>query len=106
MPRFSVNSTPLAGAGVYTSDTMIASAADRITGGVFSDQSGTLFIEQSLDNGVNFDLSKSIAVTGGTGTFFSEEVVVPQVRLRFVNGATPQTVFRIKALFQSAGARP
>lgn len=106
MPRFSVNNTPLAGAASWVSDNMVASSADRITGGVFADQAGTLFIEQSLDNGVTWDISKSIAVVASTGLAFSEEVVVSPVRVRFLNGATPNTVFRIKANFQSAGSRP
>lgn len=85
---------------------MIASSADRITGGVFSDQGGTLYVEQSLDNGVTWDISKSTPIVANVALPFSEEVLVSPVRVRVINGATPQTVFRIKAQFQSAGARP
>ncbi len=75
---------------------------DNLVGTVFSDQGGTLFIEQSPE-GINWDVSRSIAVAGGTGQGFSEGLYAPFVRLRYVNGATAQTVFRLYSRFGSAG---
>lgn len=106
MPRFAVNITPIAGSASWDTGPLVASSADRITGGVFTDQSGTLFIEQSLDNGTTWDIYKSTPIVGGTALWFSEEVLVSPVRVRITNGATPQTVLRFKTNFQSAGARP
>jgi hypothetical protein len=106
MPRFAVNITPIAASTSWDTGPLAASSADRITGGVFTDQSGTLFIEQSLDNGTTWDIYKSTPIVGGTALWFSEEVLVSPVRVRITNGATPQTVLRFKTNFQSAGARP
>jgi len=90
----------------FVSDTIQASSADRVTGSIFSDQPGTLYIEQS-PNGTNWDVSTSYTVTANQGAGFSEEVLLPNVRLRFSNtGAATTTVFRLYARFQSAGARP
>lgn len=107
MARFSNTADLLPAGATWIGDPMQAASADRVTGTVFSDQAGTLFIEQSGDGGKNWDLSKSVPVIASTGLGFSEEVLVPTVRLRFTNtaGAT-QTVFRIFGRFQSAGARP
>jgi len=101
MARYISTTTPLGNAGVYTG-TLDAGREDNIVGLVFSDQSGTLFIEQSV-NGTNWDLSESIAVTGGAGQGYSKTVYAPYIRVRYVNGATPQTVFRLSARFSSAG---
>jgi hypothetical protein len=94
--------TPLAANGTVTLGPRPTDRADRITGTVFSDQAGTLFIEQSSD-GTNWDVSTSVPVTANDGSGFSEELVAPQVRLRYVNGATLQTSFRLFSRFSSAG---
>lgn len=99
---------PLAGAGTWNDaiqagqasaapPTILSSPGDAIVGGVFSDQSGTLFIEQSLDGGTTWDISVSRAITGGTGVSFTEFVYTPVVRIRYLNGATAQNVFRLTA---------
>ena len=61
---------------------------------VFADQAGTLYIEQSSD-GANWDISESISVSANTGQGISREVIGRYVRVRYVNGATAQTVFRL-----------
>lgn len=77
--------------------------ADSISGMVFASHAGTLFVEQSAD-GVNYDISKSIAVSATTGTPFSESLYGAYVRLRYTNSGTNQTTFRIAARYTSAGA--
>lgn len=115
MARFVGSSTPLAGNATW-SDILLPMGADRVTGSVFSDQSGTLFIEQAGDLKwadvtagtsltANWDISAQYAYTGGDGKGFSEYVELPFVRVRFLNGATPQTVFRIRGQVQSAGGK-
>lgn len=93
----------LGNAGVWTSPARSTDTADNIVGIVFSDQPGNLFVEQSAD-GTNFDLiSAAIPVVANTGKEFSVPLYGSSVRLRYVNGATPQTVFRVNSRFSSAG---
>lgn len=103
MPRFSGTTTPLAGNGVATLN-LQSGREDYVVGMVFSDQAGNIFIEQSMD-GTNWDLSTTYAVVAGDGKGFKEDVFAPYVRVRFVNGATPQTAFRLTARLSSAGNR-
>jgi len=98
------STTPLAGNGTVTLGPVNTQLSDRIVGSVFADVAGTLYIEQSFD-GTNFDISTSISVPANDGTGFSEELVAPNVRLRYVNGAAAQTAFRVYARFSSSGAR-
>lgn len=77
--------------------------ADRITGSVFADQAGTIYIEQSGDGGTNWDVSTSYALSAGASSGFSEEILLPYVRVRYVNGATNQGAFRIFARMSAAG---
>jgi hypothetical protein len=86
--------TPLPANGTWTSGTESALITGRLVGSCFSDQSGTLYIEQSPD-GTNWDVVDSFSVTGGSGIGFSVEKVCPYARVRYVNGATAQTVFRL-----------
>lgn len=102
---FLYSNTPLGGNGTVTLGPIQTDLADRITGTVFANVNGTLFIEQSSDGGANFDVSTSIAVVGGTGQGFSQELYAPFVRLRYVNGAGAQATFRLYSRFSSAGAR-
>lgn len=84
----------LAANAEFDSNQQICVRYGRLVGSVLSDQAGTLYIEQTQD-GTNYDVSVSIAVAANTGVSFSEEVVAPGCRARYVNGATAQTVFRL-----------
>lgn len=92
MGRIATSHSTLAANASYT-DEAFSSPGDSLVGAVFSDQSGTLFLEQSLDNGSTWALSTSIAVTGGTAVKFSEPVYVSRCRARYVNGSTAQNKF-------------
>jgi hypothetical protein len=96
------STTALGVNGVYTSPVLMTDRADNISGSVLSDQSGTIFIEQSGD-GKNWDISTSYPVTANTGKGFSESLYLPYLRVRYVNGSTAQGTFRIFARFTSAG---
>ncbi|PNV81835.1 MAG: hypothetical protein C0179_00675 [Fervidicoccus sp.] len=61
---------------------------------VFADQPGTLYVEQSPDN-KNWDISESISVSANVGQGISREIIARHIRVRYVNGATAQTVFRL-----------
>lgn len=90
-----IHTTALLGnAEVFTSDWMKVDQYDRITGIAFSDQSGSLVIQQST-NGVNADFAhSSISLTGGTGEEIDFKIYGEYFRAVYTNGATPQTVFR------------
>jgi len=66
----------------------------RVMGTCKSDQSGTLYVEQSADSS-NWDFISSFTVTGGTGIGFEVTLIAQYCRMRYVNGATPQTYFRL-----------
>ena len=86
--------TPLGANASWTSAVDSDPATGRIVGSVYADQAGTLYIEQSPDN-VNWDIVDSFSVSAGAGFGFSVEKVCPYARVRYVNGATAQTVFRL-----------
>jgi hypothetical protein len=108
MPRFigytAPPATPPTTSAEWNSGTSTTDLADHITGVIFSDVAGTLYIEQSIDRGVNWDLSTSYAITANDGTGFKEDILAPFFRIRFVPGTNGAT-FRIAARLSSAGSR-
>ena len=86
--------TPLAASGEWTSPVDSLMETGRIVGSVYADVDGTLYVEQSPDNS-NWDIVDSFSITGGSGIGFSVEKVAQYARVRYVNGATDQTVFRL-----------
>lgn len=95
-PLHASTTTALDASASYTSDGEDATSYDRITGTVFADQAGTLYIEQSPD-GTNWDDSTSVSVSASAGQSFSVELVSYYVRIRYVNGGTAQGTFRLSA---------
>lgn len=75
---------------------------DSITGAVFSDKAGNLYLEQSAD-GQNWDVSTSYSITANDGKGFVENLVLPYWRVRFSNGNQDQSVFRISVTTQAGG---
>lgn len=96
------STTPLAANGIYTSGPVNTDRADNISGMVYASHAGTIYIEQSAD-GQNWDISTSYPVVAADGSGFSEALYGPFVRVRYVNGGTQQTAFRLAAKFTSAG---
>jgi hypothetical protein len=103
MARVIGTKTPLAGAGTWQ-DTMLAGREDWLVGLAYSDQAGSLLIEQSID-GQNWDFDTTVTVVANTGKEFKIELYAAYIRLTYTNGATPQTEFRLGARFSSAGNR-
>jgi hypothetical protein len=91
-----LTSTPLAENASYTSSSDDRSARTHRTviAHAYADQPGTLYIEQSPD-GTNWDISESTSVAANTGTALITVVKSKYVRIRYVNGANAQTVFRL-----------
>lgn len=100
MPQY-IGSSALLGAGAtYTSRWALNDWFAYVSGSVFSDQPGTIYIEQSGDQ-INADISANYAVTASTGKGFVEQILLPYVRLRFTNtGGSAQTVFRLFSHYQ------
>lgn len=108
---YTQTTTPLTGSATWTSQPRMSLRKPSITGTVFADQAGTVYVDQSFDANAenpatagtaNWDTSTSTAVTASTGTSFNVTVVAPYWRIRYVNGAAAQATFRLSA--QSRGA--
>lgn len=95
-----------AGATIST-PTLRPELGDRVKGIIFSDQPGTLSIEQTYDQTeTNWDLATTYAITAGAGRGFSEEIVGQLVRVRFIStSGSATTAFRLYVGFSSAGPR-
>ena len=63
---------------------------------IYSDVDGMLYIEQSPDSS-NVDRQDNLSYTGGdkSGNLLKVQVMMRYIRLRYVNGATAQSVFRL-----------
>ena len=94
--------SPLGANATYVSDAKVTDRADNISGSVFADQAGTIYIEQSYD-GQNWDISTDYSVSANDGKGFNESLYAPYVRVRYVNGGTAQGAFRLYTRFTSAG---
>lgn len=91
---------PLAGGGTVTHQAKCVSGNGNITGYVFSDVAGTLFIEQSIDS-LTYDVASTIAVPAGVAVPFNVTIYGTLARARYLNGAAPQTLFRINCVTRS-----
>jgi hypothetical protein len=94
MPSLVTSTAPLVAAGTFTSGWLQISRAISLTGTVFSDQDGTLFLDQGGD-GVNADYTISVAVTGGDGADVDIPLISQWFQVRYVNETTGQDVFRL-----------
>jgi hypothetical protein len=103
MARVIGTKAPLSSAGVWT-DQMLAGREDFLVGLMFSDQNGTLLVEQGID-GQNWDFDTTVNLVGGTGKEFKIEIYAAYIKLTYTTGATPQNEFRLGARFSSAGNR-
>ena len=94
----------------FVSDFLKTDTHDLITGSVSSDTGGSLYIEQSPD-GVNWDISnftKAAAYAHSTGgaVGFSEAIILPYWRVKFVCTAdTKPTTLRLHARTSDAGVK-
>jgi hypothetical protein len=110
MARYLSSSTPLTNSATpAVLGTIVPEAGDNIVGIVYSDQSGTLNIDQSADGGANWDATTAVAVTGAAAPFGGQTFSVPvygnAIQFRYTNPTTPQTAFRLRARLSSSGPR-
>ena len=86
--------SPLDANQSFTSDLYSTAGYGKIVGTVFADADGMLFIGQSPD-GTNIDCISTFYIYAG-GTFgFVVDVVAPYFSVKYQNGNTAQTVFRL-----------
>ncbi len=86
--------TPLGSGANFTGAAVsCASFKDLVATAYATTIGGTLYIDQSTD-GTNWDLTDSVAVVAATGIRLTGAVALPWCRLRYVNGAGTQGVFR------------
>jgi hypothetical protein len=96
-PEFVESAIPLAAKGEWSSAAQHANPSEGfVVGCVYSDQKGTLHIEQGLD-GENWDVNTSYEIEAKDGNGFREAIVAPYWRVRLVNGEVEQKAFRICA---------
>lgn len=102
MANFQGSTTALAKEATWTSQTRLRERHDTVQGSVFADKKGTLYIEQSPD-GSHWDVSTSYEIEANDGKGFTETLVDPYWRIRYVNGTEAQTTFRLAASTQAGG---
>jgi len=86
--------TPLTANASWTSASIDMLNYTKLYVTVFANQAGTLYIEQSPD-GTNWDVTESISVSANVGEAVVREIAARYCRVRYVNGAAAQTVFRL-----------
>lgn len=64
---------------------------------VYTDQAGTLYLEQSRD-GSTWRITTTQSVTAGTTAIATDGIINQYVRVRYVNGATLQTTFELTSI--------
>jgi hypothetical protein len=98
-PPVTFSTTPLAAGATYTGTTkdFYYNGSPNPLGFynvmAYSDQAGTVYIEQSHDSS-NWDYTESQSLTGGTAAKLKSAVYTRYIRPKYVNGATLQAVFR------------
>lgn len=88
--------TALGASAVYTGATIDTSTERRVTGFVSADQAGTLTIESST-NGANWYTVFTQEVTANTTYGFDVPCYSEYSRVKYTNGSTAQTAFRLVA---------
>lgn len=96
-PTFQHSTTALAASGGFTGVSLNLSTMNPFNkhrAVAYSDQAGTMYLEQSRDN-VNWRTTSQVAVSAATPTVLEDLLVYQYCRVRFANGATAQTTFEL-----------
>jgi len=82
---------------VYSSKAFSLEDSAKIVGSVYSDQGGTLYVEQrqAATGFTDWDVQSRVDYTAGEKIGFSIEVVATEGRVRFWNGGVDQGAFRL-----------
>ena len=87
--------TVLDASATFTGTTTDVSGWSSVSVSVFSEEAGTLILQES-SNGTNWDLSSSLSITGGIAASYSRVLESKYYRTRYTNGGDDQTVFRLQ----------
>jgi len=104
---FTDSTTALAGSATFTGTGRVTTTSSQYAyfhAVAYADQSGTLFIDQSLDSGATYQPVASQAVTAATPGQLTAKITgafaaTTLYRVRYVNGATAQATFRLSSAF-------
>ena len=106
---FTDSTTALAAGATFTGTGRANNAAqyEFFAATAFADQAGTLFIDQSLDTGATYQpvLSQAVAAGGAANLVVRVCGAIGSAtlyRVRYVNGATLQTTFRLSSGFSAS----
>jgi len=106
---FTDSSAALAASATFTGTGRANSAGQYafFNATAFADQAGTLFIDQSLDTGASYQAIASQAVAANGAANLSVRMcgavgTATLYRVRYVNGATLQTTFRLSSSFSAS----
>lgn len=72
---------------------------------VYTDQKGTLYVEHSSDS-TNIDMTETYYVQASSGKVHNINMCSKYVRIKYTNGDTDQTVFRLQTIFHKNGGPP
>jgi len=86
--------TTLSASDVYTGSSFSVSNYKQVVGTLYSDVDGTLEV-QFRNDGTNWDGESTINYVGGDLTGFVIDVVGNTCRLKYTNGSSAQTTFRL-----------
>lgn len=64
--------------------------SEKVTGSIYSEQAGTIFVEQSFDGEAHWDISSEVAIVAKTAKSFEVNVIAPLARVRFVNSSASE----------------
>ena len=98
-------STPLLADATFTGVAVLTNGYGIIYLNVFSDvESATdgLVVEQSTD-GTNWDFNDTYSVPANTGKTYSIQPAGRYIRVKYTNGGTDQTVFRLQTVMKHTG---
>lgn len=97
------SSTPLVGGGVFvnTPGTNVMGYS-TITGSLFTDVPGTLYVEEGPD-GTHWDESEAHVAVPGVSVKWGHTIDSQYYRMRYVNGGAPQGAFRLQTILSQNG---
>jgi hypothetical protein len=104
--------------GTFTSDFLRSDTHDFVTGSIYSNEAGSLYIQQSPD-GINWDVQNytasgntnaAIAISASTnpttGKGFAEQIILPYWRVKFTaTSGTAPTTLRLHARTSDSGVK-
>lgn len=86
---------PLGANATITIGTIQSGTMAKIVGSAFSDQAGTLLVQQSFD-GTNWDIQNSFTVAAATvNAAVDIDVIAPYIQFKYTNGASAEGALRV-----------